>query len=298
MKRNSHKSSYLSSLIFVLLSGMILMTGCEDEDPVIYDFRPISENFMQTYLTYTHLFFYIDQMAKSMEDSLSDHPTGSYSLRGGNVTLEPAAPDEYPKTFLIDFGGTGTDDIIAGRITGSITASYMSDGSNVAYEYEDLIIHNDSPTGTCLITNMGLSSGKRLFNFQVSENTFIRDVENDSAYHVTFDGYQQVLWSESLNELTMPFGSFAGQLMKSDSLRFLAIIDEYYKIIKEADCSYIRDGIFDFTVTLNQSNDEVGNGVVDFGFMNPSDCDNYVIAVVDGEVNRTEFIYLMDWVIF
>jgi len=298
MKRNSHKTSYLSSLIFILLFGMILLDGCQDEDPVIYDFRPVSEDFMQMYVTYTHLFFYIDEMAKSLEDSLSAHPEGSYPLKGGNITLDPAAPDEYPKTFLIDFGSTGTDDIIAGRITGFISASYLLEGSNINYEFEDLIIHKDSPTGTCLITNMGLSSGKILFNFQASENTFIRDYEDDSAYHVTFDGWQHVLWSESDDQLTMPSGSFAGQSMKSDSLRFLAIVDEYYKLIKEADCSYIRDGIFDFTVSLSQGNDKVGEGVVDFGYMNPMDCDQYVIAVVDGEVNRTEFIYLMEWVNF
>jgi hypothetical protein len=145
---------------------------------------------------------------------------------------------------------------------------------------------------------MGISSGKILFNFQVSENTFIREFEADSSYPVIFDGFQQVLWSESANEMTMPAGSFAGQSMRADSLRFLAVVDEYYKLIKEHDCAYIRDGIFDFTVSVSHDGDKVGEGVVDFGYINPMDCDKYVIAVVDGEVNRTEFIYLMDWVNF
>ena len=297
MKRIRMNGSHAFSLLIIFCLGMIFLPACEDEEPEIYDFRPVSEDFMQAYVTCIHLFFYIDQMAKSVEDSLSDHPEGSYMLNGGNVTMDPAVAGEYPKTFQVDFGTTGTDDIISGRITGSISAPYLSEGSNVFYEYDDLIVHKDSPTGTNLITNNGLSSGKMLFNFQITENTFIRDFEADSAYPVTFDGFHQVLWSASDDDLTMPFGSFTGQSIRADSLSFLAIVDEDYKLIKDPDCTYIRDGIFDITVYVDL-NKEVGEGVVDFGFMNPLDCDQYVIAVVDGEANRTEFVYLMDWINF
>jgi len=298
MSKCINQSTSIFSLIIILLAGLMIMPGCKDEDPEIYDFSAVSEDFMQTYVTCIHLFFYVDGMAKSVEDSLSVHPEGSYLLNGGTVTVDPAVPGEYPKTFLVDFGTTGKDDIIAGKITGAINESYISEGSTVVYEYEDLTIHNDRPAGSNQITNMGLSSGNILFNFQVSESTFIRNFEADSAYPVTFSGFHQVLWSESDNQITMPSGTFTGQSMRADSLKFQAVVDESYKLIKEEDCTYIRDGMFDFTVSLSRDDEKVGEGIVDFGFMNPVDCDQYVIAVIDGEVSRTEFIYLMDWVNF
>lgn len=298
MKKNEHIRTPLLLWMFLLLTVPISFSGCEDEDPVIYDFRPISEDFMQTYVTCSALFFYVDQMAKSLNDSLSSNPDGSYQLRGGIVTADPATPDSYPKTFVIDFGGTGTDDIVSGKITGTISALYLSEGSVTTYGYENLIIHRDSPAGTCSITNMGISSGKILFDFKVPHNTLIRDYESDSAYPVTLDGYQQILWSESSDQITMPAGSFEGLTVKYDSLQFTAVVDAGYKLIKDADCSYIRDGIFDFRVRLNNINEQVGDGVVDFGYVNPMECDDYVIAVVDGESNRTEFIYRMDWLEF
>lgn len=298
MSKYTNHSISTIFLIIILLPGLMIMPGCKDDDPEIYDYSAVSEDFMQTYVTYIHLFFYVDRLAKSVEDSLSAHPEGSYSLDGGIVTVDPAVPGEYPKTFLVDFGTTGNNDIISGKMTGSINASYISEGSTVVYEFDEMTIHRDRPAGTNQITNMGLSSGKTLFNFLVSESSFIRNVEADSAYPVTFSGFHQVLWSESDKELTMPSGTFTGQSMRADSLKFKADVDVSYKLIKENDCTYIRDGIFDFAVSLSGDDEKVGEGVVDFGFMNPVDCDQYVIAVIDGEVSRTEFIYLMDWVDF
>ncbi len=298
MARKTIKLTYQTLIFLISLPAIMLMSGCEDEEPEIYDFSPVSEDFMQVYVTYTHLFFYIDQMAKSVDDSLTDYPGGSYMMRGGTVTVDPAAPGDYPKAFVVDFGSTGTNDIIGGKITGTISAPYLTDGSGVEYELDSLVIHNDRPLGTCFITNKGISSGKILFEFLVPNSRLIRDFSADSAYPVSFGGNQQVLWSESSDVITMPSGSFEGQALRYDSLRYTAVIDPSYKLIKEADCSYIRDGIFDFRVRLNQGDQQVGDGVVDFGFMNPSDCDEYAIAVVDGEANRTEFVYLMEWVVF
>ncbi len=298
MKRNDSLILHWKSLFLILVSGIIIMTGCKDEDPMIYDFGPVSEDFMQTYVSSIHLFFSIDQLMKSLEDSLAIYPTGAYSWKGGEVTIQPVVPTEYPKTFLVDFGESGRQNIINGKISGTISTSYLTEGSIVAYSFEDLIFHQDRPSGICTITNMGLSSGKALFVFQITDNIFIKGYPNDSAYSISFDGYQQVLWSESNHELTMPQGMFSGQSLTSDSLRFLAEVNGNYELIKEEDCEYIQDGIFDFTITLNRNSEEVGKGVIDFGYINPLDCDRYVIAIVDGEVSRSEFIYLMDWVIF
>ncbi|MBP6978956.1 MAG: hypothetical protein PHD61_10135 [Bacteroidales bacterium] len=298
MVNKNCKLHHCIAFIIISLLAVVLMTGCEDEEPEIYDFSTVSDDFLQSYVAYFHLFFHVDQMLKSVEDSLVVHPEGSYAWRDATVSIQPAIPAEYPKTFRLDFGTTGADDVIAGAITGVVSADYLSEGAAVTYTFEDVIINRDRPSGSCSVTNEGLSSGKQLFHFEITDNTLVRDADTDTAYAVLLAGFQNVLWSQKDDVLTIPTGTYTGQSLTSDSLRFMAEVDPDYKLIKDSDCDYIRDGIFDFRVRKNTTNTEIGDGVVDFGFMNPMDCDQYVIAVVDGEANRTEFVYLMDWVKF
>ena len=66
-----------------------------------------------------------------------------------------------------------------------------------------------------------------------------------------------------------------------------------YPLIKDLDCDFFRDGIFNYKVQ-DPSFVEVGDGIFDFGYPDPSACDKYSILVLDGAGYRVELEFIMD----
>lgn len=275
-----------------LLVLLVTVTGCKKDDPEIYNFGQSTQDFMQSYLTYTHSCFCVQEMLASLEDSLALYPDGTYHWKNAQITAQPAEPLIYPKTFNIDFGTSRAGQGFKGIITGSVSTRYRTAGALVEYSFDGLQIEEGTPTGTCTIENQGMSVGKLLFEFIISNGYVTRYAGTDSAVTMWLQGSQDILWSESLQEFTIPVVLLSGQA--SDSLQYMAGVNSDYHLIKDSDCDFIRDGIFDYVVK-NINNNEIGAGVVDFGYINPAVCDKYAIVVVDAESNRFEYIYIMEW---
>lgn len=291
---NHTPGSRILRVFFYLLvpAFMLAAPGCKKDDPEIYNFGQSTEDFMQNYLTYTHSFFYVHEMLASLEDSLAVHPGGTYNWKNAQISAQPAEPLIYPKTFIINFGIPRSSRGFTGSITGSVSTRYRTAGAFVEYSFDGLQIQEGTPTGTCTIENQGMSVGRILLEFIISTGYLTRYAGTDSSVTMWLQGNQDILWSESLQELSIPVGLLSGQA--SDSLQYIAEVDIDYHLIKDYECAFIRDGIFDYVVK-NKNDNEIGAGVVDFGYINPAVCDKYVVVVVDAESNRSEYVYIMEW---
>jgi hypothetical protein len=162
----------------------------------------------------------------------------------------------------------------------------------VEYGFVDLMVYAGKVGGTCSIECLGNVEGRPSFQFDLTGGRIEKHFGTDSAAVISLNGSQEAFYDETASTLFIPGGTFSG--MASDSMEYLAVVDDYYPFIKERDCTYIRDGIFSYTVK-NAAGAEIGNGVVDFGYVDPIICDKYAIVVVDGDGYRSEYYYIMGW---
>jgi hypothetical protein len=271
---------------------VLLIESCKEDEPVIYNFGISSEEYMQAYLSYSYIFFHVDEVLKNAEDSLIANPSGIYHWRGIQVTITPSDTATFPKSFTLEYQPARFPDSIRGTVAGTLSGHYLEAGTVVAYGFDELIINRGLVNGNCSIGSEGIFQGMYLFHFEITGASIEKYSGTDSAALIAFAGTQEVFWSESPDQLQIPEGAFYG--MATDSLQFTAVVKDTYPIIKEQDCTYIRDGIFDYEVN-NANNVEVGVGIVDFGYYDPMICDKFAIIVVDGDGYRSEFYYIMEW---
>ena len=280
-------------LLFLVISLGIIYSGCNkdpEEPDKYYDFNTVSNDFMLTYLIHAEAYFMINDVLLSMEDSLEVHPDGVYQYDSALVTINPPDIDVYPKTFVLDYDATRALDSISGKISGTLSAKYLETGTEIIYLFDNYIVDGNKVVASDTLLNNGANNGTISFEQKILHSALIKDWSVRTNDMVTFDMIQSIYLDTANLQITIPEGNGSGRA--SDSLQFFVDINTDYPLIKEANCEFFWDGIFDYVVK-EKDNSVIGEGVIDFWFPQGV-CDKYAIIIVDGDGYRVELQFNMD----
>jgi hypothetical protein len=271
---------------------LILSPSCNKNDDNIryYNFQTVTEDFMVAYLIYSEAYFRIDAILKTFEDSLSVHPSGTYPWGKATVTFTPADSNTYPKSFTLDYG-TRALDSLTGKISGNITKKYLEPGSVVSYTYLNYTVDSNTVMGFDTIWTQGETSGIISFIFAVNDGIIVKNLSDDGKDTITFESIEHPQLYVQSGQIIMSEAYAAG--LSSDSMRFAVDVNSGYPLIKNPDCEFIGDGIFNYHIKdfLYTS---IGEGSMDFGWPNPGDCDKYLGIGISATGYDVQIQFIMD----
>ncbi|MCX6233818.1 MAG: hypothetical protein NT175_03725 [Bacteroidetes bacterium] len=283
---------------FLFLAGtiwlLILSPACNDKDNNIkyYNFQRVTEDFMFAFLIQSEANFMVDAVLKTLEDSLAANPSGTYQWGSAQVTVTPADVSTYPKSFTLDYG-TRTLDSLSGKITGQMTDKYFESGCVVSYTFLDYIVDSNSVQGFDTIRIEGPGPSLNSFKYSIAMNDvlIIRTRPDDHKDTTSFEAIEHAQLVGLANQVVIPEAYMSG--LSSDSMRFSVSVHADYSLIKDADCHFLSDGIFDYYIK-DFYNSSIGEGAIDFGYPVPGACDKYAGISINGDGYTVDMQFVMD----
>jgi len=97
-------NSWKLVMLFVLLSGLLTMAGCSEDDPIVGTWKLYSVdgelvgNEVDLSITFTEDG---DYTMTAVGEGWDDSESGSYSTAGSTLTVNPAGDDSWTSTFSI-----------------------------------------------------------------------------------------------------------------------------------------------------------------------------------------------------
>ncbi|MCK4677848.1 MAG: hypothetical protein KAT48_06935 [Bacteroidales bacterium] len=283
---------------FLLISFLVIMIvfpTCQKDDlpgPIkYYDFKTTTNDFMLAYLIYSEAYFRVDEILRTFEDSLAVYPSGTYQWNNATVSFTPADTISFPKEFIIEYDSIRALDSITGRIGGTISDKFLTLNSEVVYSFDDYCVDEHQVFGGDFITNKGYDQGFFSFLFEVKDAYILKSISGTNTDSISFEMVEYVDWKDDFQQMLM-FQALASGTA-TDSTRFAVDVIPEYPIIKEPSCEFIRDGIFNYIV-IDWDFNIIGDGIIDFGFPDPDNCDKYAKVLIDGDGYQVDFDFIMD----
>jgi len=282
-------------ILFISVTLGITYLGCNktntDGPAKTYDFLTVSNDFMLSYLVHSEAFFLINEVLLTMDDSLQVYPDGNWQWDStAMITIDPPDTINYPKTIVIDYGDARALDSISGKISGALSGKYLEENTRFVYSFDDYIIDGHKVFATDSLTNNGTTSGEVSFLHSMSQTYIVLDWGQKGNDTILFDAIQRINYNLDEQKIMIHEGSASGEA--TDSLKFFVDVNPDYPLIKDFDCEFFRDGIFNYIVK-EYDNSVIGNGIIDFWFVK-GECEKYAIIIVDGEDYRVELQFIMD----
>ena len=283
---------------FLLISFLVIMIvfpTCQKDDlpgPIkYYDFKTTTNDFMLAYLIYSEAYFRVDEILRTFKDSLAVHPSGTYQWNNATVSFTPADTISFPKEFTIEYDSIRALDSITGRIGGAISDKFLTVNSEVGYSFGDYCVDGHQVFGGDFITNKGYDQGFFSFLFEVKDAYILKSISGTNTDSISFEMVEYVDWKDDFQQMLM-FQALASGTA-TDSTRFAVDVIPEYPIIKEPSCEFIRDGIFNYIV-IDWDFNIIGDGIIDFGFPDPDNCDKYAKVLIDGDGYQVDLDFIMD----
>lgn len=282
------------SVAVILLAIAFFAGNCDKKDQskiIVYDFVTVTNDMMVSYLVHTDIYFRVDHILRNMNDSLQLHPGGVYRWHQATVTIDPPDTISFPKSITIDYDSSRALDSINGLIAGELSGPYSVTNSRFVYTCENYSVDGYRVYGGDTIVNNGPEGEYMTYTFEVRNSYLLKERQPGEHDSIPCELILYPRWSEMKASTRFNTGYLSGTAR--DKMMFRVEIHPDYPLIKDEDCEFFRDGIFNYRV-LDEDSNEVGDGVFDFGYPDPMTCDKYAAVVISGDGYRIQREFIMD----